>query len=101
MRLPRILVLIIFAISHRIKDLRRQWGKPQLPVSIAVSGFDGFDGEEASRQPKGCWDKNETKTNCNCKNDRGCRRLDLGSRMCGQNRFSAPPPGKDWARTFC
>ena len=48
-----------------------------LPVSIAVSGFDGFDGEEQSRQPKRCWDKDSTKTSCNCANDRGCRRLDI------------------------
>ena len=60
-----------------IKDLREAWKSPDLPVSIAVSGFDGFDGEEASRSPKGCWDKDETKTTCNCKNDGGCRRLDI------------------------
>jgi hypothetical protein len=64
-------------LVNLIKDLRHVWKSPNLPVSIAVSGFDGFDGEEASRQPKGCWDVDATKTTCNCKNDRGCRRLDI------------------------
>jgi len=60
-----------------IKDLRTEWKNPNLAVSIAVSGFDGFDGEEASRTPKGCWDNDATKVDCNCNNDRGCRRLDV------------------------
>lgn len=59
-----------------IKDLRKEWSKPSLPVSIAVSGFDGFYNEEATRTPKGCW-WNGDKIGCNCANDRGCRRLDI------------------------
>jgi alpha-galactosidase len=64
-------------LVNLIKDLRKEWKSPQLPVSIAVSGFDGFDNEEASRHPKGCWDSDSTKTECDCTNDRGCRRLDV------------------------
>ena len=66
-----------------VKDLRKAWKNPKLPVSIAVSGFDGFAGEEASRKPAGCWDKIAyqpqlaSKIGCNCMNDRGCRRLDV------------------------
>jgi alpha-galactosidase len=60
-----------------IKDLRKEWKSPNLPVTIAASGFDGFYGEEATRSPKGCWDDSSTKTGCNCANDRGCRRLDV------------------------
>jgi hypothetical protein len=60
-----------------IKDVRKEWNAPQLPVSIAVSGFDGFYDEESTREPKGCWDDNSSKITCDCKNDRGCRRLDI------------------------
>jgi hypothetical protein len=35
-----------------IKDVRKEWNAPQLPVSIAVSGFDGFYDEESTREPK-------------------------------------------------
>jgi len=59
-----------------IKDLRDEWQKPNLPVSIAVSGFDGFYGEEATRSPPNCWSSGN-KINCNCAGDRGCRRLDV------------------------
>jgi hypothetical protein len=35
-----------------IKDVRKEWNAPQLPVSIAVSGFGGFYDEESTREPK-------------------------------------------------
>lgn len=34
-----------------IKDVRKAWKKPALPVVIAASGFDGFYGEEKTIQP--------------------------------------------------
>ena len=54
---------------------------PALPVSIGVAGFNGFDGEEATRVPKATvpWiDQTPAeKISSNCANDRGCRRLDI------------------------
>jgi hypothetical protein len=62
---------------HLIRDLRAAWRAPSLAVSIAVAGFDGFTGEEATRAPAHCWDDGSDKTTCNCAGDRGCRRLDV------------------------
>ena len=63
-------------MAHLITDLRKEWDVPTLPVSIAVSGFGGFNGEEATRTPKGCWWDGD-RLGCECANDRGCRRLDI------------------------
>jgi hypothetical protein len=38
-----------------VKDLRTEWKNPSMAVSIAVSGFDGFDGEEARDRFFWCW----------------------------------------------
>ena len=66
---------------HLVGDLRKEFGDPALPVSVAVSGFNGFNGAEATRFPKSDvpWidmapaDKIATQ----CSIDHGCRRLDI------------------------
>ena len=62
-----------------IQDLRKEWKDPELPFSIAISGFGGFTDDEAKRSPPDCWDgPNATKINCDCGDqDRGCRRIDI------------------------
>ena len=37
-----------------IKDLRKEWKEPKMPVSIAVSGFKGFTDAEENKSPPGC-----------------------------------------------
>ena len=59
-----------------IKDVRKAWKKPALPVTIAASGFDGFYGEEKTVSPPRCFAETPS-IKCNCANDRGCRRLDI------------------------
>jgi alpha-galactosidase len=70
-----------YNMVNLIKDLRTEFDNPKLPVSIAVAGFDGFSGEDATRTPRSDipWvDMDPTdKLGTNCANDRGCRRLDI------------------------
>eukprot|EP01052_Picozoa_sp_SAG31_P042522 SAG31_NODE_6778_length_1892_cov_2.131065_1_plen_226_part_00 len=63
-------------LVNLIKDVRKAWKKPALPVTIAASGFDGFYGEEKTVSPPGCFSETPS-IKCNCANDRGCRRLDI------------------------
>ena len=62
-----------------IKDLRREWNNPTLPISIAVSGFGGYQTNDFNRTPPDCWDgPNATKVNCSCgEQDHQCRRIDI------------------------
>ena len=63
-----------------IQDLRREWKNPYLPISIAVSGFSGFQTTDENRTPADCWDgPNATKTQCKVcgHGDTQCRRIDI------------------------
>ena len=62
-----------------IKDLRREWKNPHLPISIAVSGFGGYGTTAQNRTPADCWDgPNATKVDCKVcgTGDHQCRRID-------------------------
>lgn len=63
---------------HMIQDLRHAWKNPYLPVSIAISGFEGWRFQGQGRSPPDCWDgPTATKISCNCEGDRDCRRIDI------------------------
>mmetsp|Transcript_37688 Transcript_37688/g.91539 ORF Transcript_37688/g.91539 Transcript_37688/m.91539 type:complete len:238 (-) Transcript_37688:50-763(-) len=63
---------------HMIQDVRRAWKKPELPVSIAISGFGGWLFQGQGRSPPDCWDgPSATKIHCHCDGDRDCRRIDI------------------------
>lgn len=71
-------------LVNLIGDLRKEWGNPTLPVSVATAGFvspEQSDAEEASRSPKSPtpWidDSISNKLETSCAGDRGCRRLDV------------------------
>lgn len=61
------------------KDIRAEFKNPALPVSIAVAGFNGFNGAEATRHPPGDWVDMppEQKITTQCTVDNQCRRLDI------------------------
>jgi hypothetical protein len=65
-----------------IQDLRAEFQAPTLAVSIAASGFDGFNGAESLRTPALAtpWvdqdPADKIATTC-MPLDRGCRRLDI------------------------
>lgn len=69
-----------------IKDLRKEFNDPYLPVSIAVSGFGGRDTSEENRTPASCWSDDRgsnisSKIECqSCgrdHRDHQCRRIDI------------------------
>ena len=70
-----------FNMVNLIKDLRAEFGVPDLPVSIPAAGFDGFNNAEAGRTPVRPipWVDYppEWKINTNCVVDNQCRRLDI------------------------
>lgn len=85
-------------LVHLIRDLRAEFGDPALPVSVAVAGFNGFNGAEATRTPKSAtpWidmapaDKIHT----TCSVDNGCRRLDIAlSQLAATNATRHPELG--------
>ena len=41
-------------LVNLIKDIRKDWNAPKMPVAIAVSGFYGFTDAEKNRSPSGC-----------------------------------------------
>jgi hypothetical protein len=65
-----------------IKDLRTEFNSPTLPISIAVAGFDGFNGAENARHPPlpvpwiDATPSEKIGTDCSPL-DHGCRRLDI------------------------
>lgn len=85
-------------LVHLIKDLRAEFGDPALPVSVGVSGFDGFNGAEATRTPKSDtpWVDMAPadKIGTTCTVDRGCRRLDVAlSQLAAGNATRHPELG--------
>jgi hypothetical protein len=68
-------------LVNLIKDLRTEFKSPDLPISIAVAGFDGFNGAENTRHPPlpVPWiDATPAeKIGTDCTIDHGCRRLDV------------------------
>lgn len=64
-----------------IKDIRAEFSVPRLPVVIAASGFGGFTNETRTPASAIPWIDMPpaAKIHTNCNNDRGCRRLDVGS----------------------
>ena len=85
-------------LVHLIKDLRAEFGDPRLPVSVGVSGFDGFNGAEATRTPRSDtpWVDMAPadKIGTTCSIDRGCRRLDIAlSQLAAGNATRHPELG--------
>ena len=68
-------------LVNLIGDLRAEFESPALAFSIAASGFDGFNGAEATRFPHSDvpWIDMDpaAKIGTSCTIDRGCRRLDI------------------------
>ena len=68
-------------LVNLIADLRAEFKSPALPVSIAASGFNGFNGAEATRFPASDvpWVDMDpaAKIGTSCTVDHGCRRLDI------------------------
>ena len=81
-------------LVHLIKDLRREWNKPNLPISIGISGFEGWKHQGTGRTPPDCWDgPNATKINCQCPgdDDRECRRIDIMLSQIGAANLTRHP----------
>jgi len=80
-------------LVNLIHDVRKAWNKPQLPISVAVSGFGGWLGQGAVHSPPDCWSKGD-KLHCSCPADRGCRRTDIIlSQFAGTNSSLHPDIG--------
>ena len=81
-------------LVHLIKDLRREWDKPNLPVTIGISGFEGWKFQGTGRTPPDCWEgPNATKINCHCPgdDDRDCRRIDIMLSQIGAANLTRHP----------
>ena len=79
-----------------VKDLRAEFGNPTLPVSITVSGFNGFNGAEETRHPPGDWINMDPhdKITTTCTVDNQCRRLDIQlSQLAAANATRHPELG--------
>lgn len=81
-----------------IKDLRSEFNNTQLPFSIAVAGFNGFNHAEDTRYPKSniSWIDMDPfdKINTECTIDHGCRRLDIAlSQLAAGNATRHPELG--------
>lgn len=86
-------------LVNLVRDLRAEFGNPNLPVSISVSGFDGFNGAEGARHPKLATDwvdaspADKIGTEC-LPIDHGCRRLDIAlSQLAAANATRHPGLG--------
>jgi len=86
-------------LVNLIKDLRAEFRLPALPVSVAVAGFNGFNGAEATRTPPASpvqWVDMApaAKVGTNCAIDHGCRRLDIAlSQLAAANATRHPELG--------
>ena len=62
-----------------IQDLCNEWNSPHFPISISVTGINGYTDAKKKRTPPGCWDGLEaTKINCRCgERDPNCTRFHI------------------------